>query len=175
MKRRHWLMGTCALLGSAAFGFGYWSKRWEYIVIHHSGGNYGNIDFLQQVHRERQPQDPIDAIPYHFIIGNGNGLPMGSVSSDWRRNKHIWGSHVSGRNWSHNWKGLGICLIGNFELQAVPPEQYASLVKLTRRLMYEYNIPPENVNGHGHIRGESTLCPGKHFPMQQFIGDISES
>ena len=34
---------------------------------------------LRQVHRERQPNDPIDAIPYHFVIGNGRGMTDGEV------------------------------------------------------------------------------------------------
>ena len=31
--------------------------------------------------------------------------------------------------------------------------------------MAEYGIPPDEVNGHGLIDGESTKCPGRNFPM----------
>jgi len=110
MKRRTFLAAgglLCVGLGSSVI---YWPNRWKYIVVHHSGGSYGDIEFLQRVHRERQPNDPIDAIPYHFVIGNGNGLEMGEIASDWRQEKNIWGSHVSAKNRDKNYRGLGICL-----------------------------------------------------------------
>ncbi len=170
MKRRNFLIASAALVGVGAL---YWPVRWKYIVIHHSAGNFGNIEFLRKVHKERQAKDPIDAIPYHFIIGNGNGLGDGEVSSGIRRKYHLWGAHVSGRNSDHNFRGLGICLIGNFEKDYVSEKQYSSLVNLTRKLMTEYSIAAENVSGHGLTEGESTLCPGRNFPMQQFLRDIA--
>jgi N-acetyl-anhydromuramyl-L-alanine amidase AmpD len=160
-------------LSACAIGLGlYWPNRWKYIVVHHSAGNYGTIEFLQQVHRDRQAGDPIDAIPYHYVIGNGNGLKLGEVASDWREQNSLWGAHVSGRNRDRNFRGLGICLIGNFEKDQVPTEQYASLLKLTKELMLRHSIPPSNVTGHGLTNGEMTLCPGKHFPMEQLKKDL---
>jgi len=172
--RRTFLLGSTAIvIAAATTGRWYWRNRWQYIVIHHSAGNYGNIKFLQQVHRQRQGRDPIDAIPYHYIIGNGNGLTMGEVASDWRRHNNIWGMHVSANNADHNWRGIGICLIGNFEQGPVPAKQYQSLLALTRQLMLTYCISANNVSGHGHIGGESTLCPGRYFPLEQFLQDIA--
>jgi N-acetylmuramoyl-L-alanine amidase len=169
VKRRNFLISGTAALGLGAL---YWPQRWKYIVIHHSAGDYGNIDFLRKVHQQRQANDPINAIPYHFIIGNGHGLGDGEIASGIRRKYHLWGAHVSARNPDHNLRGLGICLIGNFEKDIVSEKQYVSAVSLTRRLMAEYAVRPENVNGHGLIEGESTLCPGRNFPMQQFLQDI---
>ena len=102
----------------------WWTHRWSYIVIHHSAGEYGNIEFLQKVHRERQSRDLIDAIPYHYIIGNGKGLGVGVVKSDWRKSWHIWGMYVSRHNKDRNFRGLGICLIGNFENHGASDMQY---------------------------------------------------
>ncbi|MCU7845652.1 MAG: peptidoglycan recognition protein family protein [Candidatus Thiodiazotropha sp. (ex Monitilora ramsayi)] len=166
-------MSSLASLAVLGVGGLYWQKRWKYIVIHHSGGSFGTIEFLQKVHRERQANDPIDAIPYHYIIGNGNGLREGEVASDWRQELGIWGAHVSGRNTARNMWGIGICLIGNYEMYPVPELQYNSLVSLTKSLMSEYNISVHNVTGHGHIEGEQTKCPGKLFPMEQFKRDIA--
>jgi len=137
-------------------------------VIHHSAGSYGTIEFLQKVHRQRQPRDPIDAIPYHYVIGNGNGLGMGEVASDWRQANNLWGTHVSANNPARNFLGIGICLIGNLDEDDVPPEQFQSLVDLTRRLMFRHDITLENVTGHGMIEDESTKCPGRHFPFEKF-------
>ncbi len=150
-----------------------WSRRWKYIVIHHSAGDFGTIEFLQKVHRERQGGDPIDAIPYHYVIGNGNGLAMGEIASDWRRDFAIWGAHVSANNPDRNVFGIGICLIGNFQESPVPDAQLASLIRLTRKLMRQYDIPTEHVGFHGKLAGESTLCPGRHFPFEAFVEAIS--
>lgn len=160
-------------LGAMAASVFYWPRRWNYIVVHHSAGNFGDIQFLQQIHSERQPSDPVDAIPYHYIIGNGNGLGLGKTASDWRQAFNIWGAHVSASNPDWNFRGLGICLIGDYETNPVPDEQYQALVTLTQQLMATYNIPITNVSGHGHVAGESTKCPGKKFPMESFLRDIA--
>lgn len=168
MNRRKFIVNSSALLGALAFGAVYWPNRWKYIVIHHSAGNYATIEFLQQVHRERQSGDPIDAIPYHYVIGNGNGLGMGEIASDWRQEFDIWGTHVSENNMARNFAGIGICLVGNFEETDVPTPQYDALLALTKFLMGRYDIPPENVSGHGMTEGESTMCPGRKFPLAEF-------
>ena len=175
MKRRTLLIATGLLTAGVVSANAFWKKRWKYIVVHHSGGNFGTIPFLQKVHAERQPLDPIDAIPYHYVIGNGNGIAMGEIKSDFRKKYDLWGSHLSSNNSYRNFLGLGICMIGNFEKKQVPKQQYQALVGLVKKLMRDYEIPVENVSGHGLIRGESTLCPGRHFPMQQFVKDIATS
>lgn len=168
MNRRKFLIASGVVVTSTALAGFYWPRRWKYIVIHHSAGNYGTIEFLQQVHRERQAGDPIDAIPYHYVIGNGNGLGMGEVASDWRQGADLWGAHVSGNNMDRNLRGIGICLIGNYEENHVPKRQYDELLRLTRQLMSEYSISADNVHGHGHVEGEQTKCPGRNFPMKKF-------
>ena len=174
MQRRRFLIGAGLLCGSLMAGYSYWGNRWKYIVVHHSAGSYGDIDHLRRVHRQRQPRDLVDAIPYHYVIGNGNGLGLGEIASDWRQKLNLWGTHVSAHNVDRNFRGIGICLIGNFETDQVPAEQYSALLSLTRALMHKYGIPIGNVSGHGHIPGEATKCPGKHFPYQDFLADIAD-
>ena len=173
MNRRRLLLGTSAAIVAGASGALVWRKRWKYIVVHHSAGGFGTIEFLQRVHRERQPNDPVDAIPYHYVIGNGNGLGLGEIARDWRGEWGIWGAHVSGNNSSINARGIGICLIGNFEERDVPPEQFESLVTLTRHLMSRHAIGAGNVLAHGRIAGEATKCPGERFPWERFKRSVS--
>jgi len=168
MKRRRFLTVAGALSAAVGLGAWYWPNRWKYIVIHHSAGDSATIESLQRVHRERQPGDPVDAIPYHFVIGNGNGIGMGEIASDWRQDMNIWGTHVSARNKARNFAGIGICLVGNFENSSVPEPQYEALLQLTKELMTRYSIPAENVNFHGRIARESTKCPGNLFPYERF-------
>jgi len=173
MNRRRLLVTAGSAIGALCAGAIWWPRRWKYIVIHHSAGDFGTIEFLQQVHRDRQAGDPIDAIPYHYVIGNGNGLEMGEIASDGRRDFNIWGTHVSANNLSRNFLGIGICLIGNFEEKDVPAKQFEALVSLTRNLMREHAIPAENVGFHGMIEGESTKCPGRNFPLDRFSKAIA--
>lgn len=168
MNRRSFVARSVVAAGLLAAATLYWPQRWRYIVVHHSAGDFGTIEFLQKVHRQRQGRDPVDAIPYHYVIGNGNGLAMGEIASDWRREFDIWGTHVSGNNAARNFLGIGICLVGNFEFAPVPQAQFDTLIALTRALIEEHGIPAENVSGHGMIEGESTKCPGRNFPMDDF-------
>lgn len=133
VKRRTFLLRSALGLSALALGSVFWTTRWRYIVVHHSADSYGDIDFLQRVHRERQAGDPIDAVPYHFLIGNGNGLGIGEVASDWRQSWGLRGGHVSGRNSVHNFLGVGICLIGNFKRETVPPRNFRGCHFRTRR------------------------------------------
>ncbi|TQV71534.1 N-acetylmuramoyl-L-alanine amidase [Aliikangiella marina] len=171
-RRKFLQLSAIGLIGVGISGW-YWPNRWRYIVIHHSAGNYGNIKFLQKIHRERQAGDPVDAIPYHFIVGNGNGMAMGEIASDWRQENHLWGAHVSARNRDRNYRGLGICMIGNFEINPVPEPQFQSLVSLCQQLVTRYDIPKTHISGHGLTPGEQTLCPGKHFPMSRLLDSLS--
>jgi N-acetyl-anhydromuramyl-L-alanine amidase AmpD len=152
----------------------YWPNRWHYIVIHHSAGNYGNVEFLQKIHDQRQGGEPIHAISYHYVIGNGNGMKDGEIGSDIRKKLNLWGVHVSGNNWDRNFRGIGICIIGNLENKPMTPKQYESLLRLTTQLMNKYNIDFEDVGFHGKIPGESTKCPGKYFPYEKFKKDLKE-
>jgi hypothetical protein len=160
------LLGLGAVLAATPY---LWNRRWRYITIHHSGGDHGNVALLQRVHRERQPRDPVDAIPYHFLIGNGNGLGLGEVVETWRWRFGIWGAHLSARNTRRNFRGIGICLIGDFQTGEVPETQLSAAITLTQKLMRRLHIPPENVTLHGSTPREATLCPGKKFPKDRFM------
>jgi len=159
VNRRRFLVTTGVTALAAGPCVAYWPERWDYIVVRHSAGDYGTVKFLQDVHQERQPADPADAIPYHYVIGNGLG--MGPVASDWRRDWNICGAHASANNRPRNLLGLGICLIGNLDSAPPPKPQFDALVALMRRLMHRYAIAAENVGTHGRTVGESTRCPGR--------------
>jgi N-acetylmuramoyl-L-alanine amidase len=172
MKKR-WI-GLSGIFGLIILTILYWPNRWNYIVIHHSAGDYGNIEHLQEIHDQRQSQEPIHAISYHYIIGNGNGMEDGKIASDIRREYNLWGVHVSKNNWDRNFRGLGICLIGNLDIKEMTAKQYQSLIKLTKDLMNEFYIDYEDVELHGKLSGESTKCPGKFFPTRKFKRDLKK-
>ena len=71
-----------------------------------------------------------------------------------------------------NKNGIGICCVGNFDVQVPTMELYNLLSDFCKWLMGLYGIPKENVLGHGE--GQKMLgvkdfktCPGKMFNMDQ--------
>jgi N-acetylmuramoyl-L-alanine amidase len=48
-------------------------------------------------------------------------------------------------NWDRNFRGLGICIIGNLDKKEMTSKQYESLIELTLSLMEAYNIDIDNV------------------------------
>ena len=131
---------------------------WPHIVIHHSATPTGNADEFDKMHREKG----WDELGYHFVIGNGTGSGDGQVEIGprWVKQKH--GAHckVTGHP-EYNDVGVGICLVGNFDVTRPTQAQMASLAQLVRFLMARYDIPRSNVYGHGQLK--PTDCPGRNF------------
>src|SRR5207237_563410 len=59
--------------------------------------------------------------------------------------------------------GIGICLVGNFDVQRPTADQTRSLARLTAYLMKTYHIPASRVLGHGDTK--PTDCPGHHLDV----------
>ncbi len=135
-------------------------RPWKYIILHHSATMSGNAEIFDRRHRDRG----FDELGYHFVIGNGRGSRDGLVEegSCWHRQK--WGAHTGGTPGNeYNNYGIGICLVGDFTRQLPSPKQLASLRRLVRNLMSEYDMPPENLIGHCEAPNASTECPGDRF------------
>jgi len=74
-----------------------------------------------------------------------------------------------------NRKGIGICLVGNFNKEQVTKKQMDSLVYLVNMLRKYFNIPAKNILGHGHVSGAKMECPGKYFPCGKFKDRLKNS
>ncbi len=140
------------------------SKRWKYIVIHHSATERGNFEIFDKEHRKRGFQH---GLGYHFLINNGTyGTRMGEIHIGERWYRQQIGAHCKAMNM--NEQGIGICLVGNFNEKGVPPEQLASALWLIKRLQKHYGIPDERVIRHRDAKIGGTDCPGNHFPWRNF-------
>ena len=71
-----------------------------------------------------------------------------------------WGAHTKTANNEYNDYGIGICMVGNFDLTAPSQAQLRSISKLVAHLMKTYRIPASRVLGHGQCK--PTDCPGRH-------------
>ena len=138
-------------------------KRWRAIVIHHSFPiEHGSAADIDKLHKRRG----FDGLGYHFVIGNGRGTPDGRVEVGYRWRQQLTGAHCRVAAYDNNyWNkyAVGICLVGSFEKSWPSGAQYRSLAKLVRFLQRRYNIPLNQIKGHGDIK--PTNCPGKNFSI----------
>jgi hypothetical protein len=144
--------------------------RWRYIVIHHSATLRGSATTFHKDHLEDRGWD--NGLGYHFVIGNGQGSPDGAVEPGPRWLRQQTGAHCSTTDNRYNEHGIGICLVGNFEVDHPTAAQLDSLERLVRLLCWVCDIPSTDVRVHGDLK--STLCPGRNFSLQDFIARLDE-
>ncbi|MDO9464386.1 MAG: N-acetylmuramoyl-L-alanine amidase [bacterium] len=146
----------------------YPSRKWKYIIIHHSATDGGSSLSFDRYHLRRG----WDSIGYHFVINNGSqGKDDGQieVSPRWLKQKN--GAHCNAGNM--NERSIGICLVGDFNKERVSEKQMASLAYLVNILRKYYKIPKNNIMGHGQVSGAKTECPGKYFPWREFYNKLN--
>lgn len=142
-------------------------RAWTHIVFHHTATGGGDVEAIDAVHRERTDEagNPWLGIGYHFVIGNGNGMPDGLIEPTFRWTEQLHGAHAGDR--LHNETSIGICLVGNFEEAPPTDRQLASLEELVSTLREQFDIPSERLLGHGELK--ATACPGRYFPLEEVI------
>jgi hypothetical protein len=137
-------------------------KKWTAIVIHHSGTANGNVEIFDRWHREKQ----WDGVGYDFVIGNGSDSGDGQVEVTYRWRQQKVGAHCkTPDNWA-NIEGIGICLVGNFNVAPPTERQREALARLVRFLEYWCDVPATRIYGHHATPGANeTECPGSLFSM----------
>jgi LysM repeat protein len=146
------------------------SKRWKYIVIHHSGTANGNPKGMDRYHREERRME--NGLAYHFIIGNGRGMEDGEIAIGQRWRNQFDGGHLASR--VLNQSSLGICLVGNFDESRPTEKQMESLEVLTAYLLSRCDLPPAAVRTHQQINTVHTRCPGRYFPAMTFFRNLKK-
>ena len=136
-------------------------RKWHCIVIHHSATDFGGAARFDKGHKEKG----WDGLGYHFVIGNGSDTRDGlvEVGPRWKEQRH--GAHCRSEGDYYNEHGIGICLVGNFDVEQPSAAQTQNLNKLVRFLCRRYNIPANKVYTHGGVTRQ-TRCPGKHFDLK---------
>jgi N-acetylmuramoyl-L-alanine amidase len=125
------------------------------ITIHHTAMDASGLqgtaeigNMLDRIRKEHLRRDSrVVDIGYHFIID-----PQGRVWAG--RSTMLQGAHVKDKN-EHN---LGICVMGNFEVQHPTPAQVRTLNTFVPTQMRRYNVHTSQLFTHREL-GESA-CPG---------------
>jgi len=146
------------------------ARDWKYIVIHHTASSSGSVESIHAYHLTKKDKNgkPWKGIGYHFVIGNGNGMGDGEIEPTFRWKQQTSGAHAGSLTHpEYNDQGIGICLVGNFEVSHPSAAQLSAVKQLVGVLKREYSIKSSNVIGHRDVIGKDTACPGKFFPMSQ--------
>ncbi|MDR3566534.1 MAG: N-acetylmuramoyl-L-alanine amidase [Syntrophobacteraceae bacterium] len=139
----------------------YRTRPWSYIIVHHTATDAGDAGTIERAHLQRGFWN---GIGYDFVIDNGTmgkGDGVIEMSPRWLRQED--GAHCKADDM--NRRGIGISLVGNFDVEKPSRYQLQSLAYLIYILRHYYHIPPSHIMGHGQVPGARTDCPGKLFPM----------
>jgi len=149
------------------------SRPWKYLVLHHTASDGGSVNSIHEAHQQRKDTQgrPWKGIGYHFVIGNGKGMPDGAVEPTFRWREQMHGAHAGVADYNN--LGIGIVLVGNFQTQQPSSAQLASLERLVTALAQEYGITTENIVGHNDVK--ATACPGRQFPLTSIKQHIALS
>ena len=139
-------------------------REWEFVVLHHTASSGGSVESIHEAHLKKKDKsgNPWLGIGYHFVIGNGNGMGDGEIQPTFRWREQMHGAHAGSND--YNQRGIGICLVGNFEDQHPSDAQLQAVERLVATMKKEYGISSERVVGHAEVK--ATACPGKHFPLE---------
>jgi hypothetical protein len=125
----------------------------KYLIVHHTATPRDSTTF-EAVKRYHMQELGWEDIGYHFFITGDGSLNLG-------RPVNYVGSHCSAG--SMNFKSLGICLAGNFEIEQPSTGQLKALEGILGELRIKYQVPIDNILGHCEAPGAQTLCPGKNL------------
>src|SRR5206468_7992138 len=101
------------------------ARPWKWIIIHHSATPAGSLAVIDREHKEKG----WDGCGYHFVIGNGTNSGDGQVEPSARWPIQKWGAHAKTPDNKFNDYGIGICLVGNFDIDRPTAAQIQSLNK----------------------------------------------
>lgn len=134
--------------------------RWRHVVVHHSGIAIGNAAKYDAAHRRRGMEN---GLAYHFVIGNGSDSPDGAIEIGPRWRRQLDGGHVRSREF--NQRGIGICLVGNFEETRPSARQVETMTALIDWLRDDAPLGARpKFTIHRWVDRNHTVCPGKFFP-----------
>ncbi|SHH05707.1 peptidoglycan recognition protein family protein [Tepidibacter thalassicus] len=130
------------------------------IIIHHSltkDGKTVSWNAIRKYHKSKGWRD----IGYHWgieLVGDEYEILKG-------RDENEVGAHTKGQNSS----SIGICLVGNFDIDEPSKAQLYKLIELIRNIWCRYGQLP--VYMHNQFASYKT-CPGKKFPYNWLLNEL---
>ncbi len=162
------------------------ARRWKYIVIYQSHSFAGDAAELERGRLLEDTHGPgaaggrvLQEVPadFHFVIDNGRNSAHKAdgnveIGTSWLRQEFA----APYSQWPdpryHHYtvykQAIGICLIGNVNVQPFSRNQVAALKRLVQQLQRKYNVPDSRVKFQWDIANDST--PQEASISSQFNG-----
>jgi hypothetical protein len=141
---------------------------WRYITVHHSAERHppelsGSLEdsasAVRSIQHAHMNGEGYGDLGYHYVID-----PYGRV---FQGRELTWqGAHAGGSN---NLQNIGICLLGNFDVEHPTPAALGALQHLLDELRAKWNIPRKAVRAH--CDWKTTDCPGTY--LQSWVRSYS--
>ena len=134
------------------------------IIIHHSltkDGKTVSWNAIRKYHLSLGWRD----IGYHYgieLVDDHHEILVGRMMNES-------GAHCKQQNM--NYRSLGICCIGNFDVDHVPKKQWQLCLKLVRSLVDVLQLPIDNIYGHNAFAHYKS-CPGTNWSMDNFRREL---
>lgn len=144
---------------------GHSGEQIENIILHHSLTKDSKTVSWDAIRHYHTVELGWKDIGYHFgieLIGGHYEILTGRMMDQE-------GAHC--RKHQMNKKSIGICFVGNFDVQEPPKEQWDLGVKLVKSLLRILAIPKSSVSGHCEYTPHKS-CPGKLFDLDKFRTEI---
>ena len=146
----------------------------KFLVLHHSASNPNTT--VEEIRRWHVDGRGWRDIGYHLLLRqepDQSVLLLTGRDHDDNDTLDSWeyGAHVGG----HNRYSFGICTIGNWSLDPMPPEVFESVVLVLSDLCLKWELDPnEAIRGHREMAGASTECPGLLVDMDLIRAQVTE-
>lgn len=149
----------------------------EYIIIHHSLTKDSETVSWGAIRHYHTKVKGWRKIGYQYgveLVGNFYEILIGRFSNET-------GAHT--REMGMNRMSIGICVVGNFDIEVPSPQVLARLRALVSWKMDEHEISIQNVLGHREVgkmagfdwkKGQYKSCPGKLFSMASLRESLTD-
>ncbi|MBV7271630.1 peptidoglycan-binding domain-containing protein [Clostridiaceae bacterium UIB06] len=125
------------------------------VILHHADAVICSIEDIHRWHL----QNGWSGCGYHYFVRKDGTVYIG-------RDEKAIGAHCL----NYNAVSIGICVDGNFNVEAMVESQYSSLLQLTKSILNKYGISKI----YGHFELYSTDCPGSNFPLDRIKKEAVE-
>ncbi len=140
----------------------------EYLIIHHSATKDGRTNDWKAIKNYHININKWNDVGYHYGIEKIND----SYTIQKGRSESIPGAHTKEQNM--NKRSLGICVVGNFDLQEPPERAFYLLVALCTQLCKKYKLSSNKIRPHNEFN-KSKTCPGLKMDMNKLREEVAKN